>query len=38
MERGLPVVDAVLCTSCGICVEKCPTKVFKLVERDIVGT
>ncbi|MDO9099399.1 MAG: 4Fe-4S dicluster domain-containing protein [Caldisericota bacterium] len=38
MERGLPVVDAVVCTSCGICVEKCPTKVFKLVERDIVGT
>ena len=36
MERGLPVVDEHLCTSCGTCVAKCPTKVFKLIEKDIV--
>jgi Na+-translocating ferredoxin:NAD+ oxidoreductase RNF subunit RnfB len=36
MEHGLPVVDEHLCTSCGICVAKCPTKVFKLIEKDIV--
>ncbi len=35
MEDGLPVVDYALCTSCNTCVEKCPTNVFKLYERDV---
>jgi RnfABCDGE-type electron transport complex B subunit len=32
MEGGLPVVDYELCDSCGECVRKCPTKVFRLLE------
>jgi RnfABCDGE-type electron transport complex B subunit len=31
MANGIPVVDNVLCTSCGTCVAKCPTKVMTLV-------
>jgi ferredoxin len=33
MENGIPVVDYAKCTSCGTCATKCPTKVFKLLER-----
>ena len=32
MDNGLPVVDYALCDSCGECVRKCPTKVFRLLE------
>lgn len=36
MENGIPVVDYSKCTSCGTCAAKCPTKVFKLLEKDVV--
>jgi Pyruvate/2-oxoacid:ferredoxin oxidoreductase delta subunit len=29
------VVDYTKCTSCGLCAEKCPTKTFKIFERDL---
>jgi ferredoxin len=32
MEGPLPVVSYTACDSCGICVEKCPTGVFRLLE------
>ncbi|MDR2965532.1 MAG: RnfABCDGE type electron transport complex subunit B [Treponema sp.] len=35
METHIPVVDISKCNSCGICAEKCPTKVFKVIERDL---
>jgi ferredoxin len=28
-------VDLAKCTSCGKCAEKCPSKVFKIIERDV---
>jgi ferredoxin len=31
------VVDYARCTSCGTCSEKCPTKVFKNLERDVLA-
>ena len=30
MENNLPVFDAELCTSCGICIEKCPVKILSV--------
>lgn len=36
MQNGIPVVDYTKCTSCNACVEKCPTKVFTLLERDVI--
>jgi Na+-translocating ferredoxin:NAD+ oxidoreductase RNF subunit RnfB len=38
MVNGLPVVDYAKCTSCGTCSEKCPTKGFKNLERDILAS
>ena len=35
MQKGIPMVDYGKCTSCGTCVSKCPTKVIKLLEKDI---
>jgi ferredoxin len=35
LSTHIPVVDLSKCTSCGTCVEKCPTKVFKIIEKDI---
>jgi Na+-translocating ferredoxin:NAD+ oxidoreductase RNF subunit RnfB len=35
MTNGIPIVDYEKCTSCGMCKEKCPTKVFKLLEKDV---
>jgi RnfABCDGE-type electron transport complex B subunit len=32
MADGLPVVDYGICDSCGECVKKCPTKVFRLIQ------
>jgi RnfABCDGE-type electron transport complex B subunit len=37
MQNGIPVVDYAKCTSCGTCTEKCPTKTFKLIERDVLA-
>jgi Na+-translocating ferredoxin:NAD+ oxidoreductase RNF subunit RnfB len=37
MQSGIPVVDYAKCTSCGTCTEECPTKVFKLIERDVLA-
>ena len=35
LSSNIPVVDYTKCNSCGTCAEKCPTKVFKIIERDI---
>ena len=32
MVNGIPVTDYAKCTSCGVCVEKCPTKCYVLLE------
>ncbi|MDL2229857.1 RnfABCDGE type electron transport complex subunit B [Treponema sp. OttesenSCG-928-L16] len=37
MENGIPVVDYEKCTSCGLCISKCPTKVFKMLQDDIIA-
>jgi Na+-translocating ferredoxin:NAD+ oxidoreductase RNF subunit RnfB len=37
MENGIPAVNYAKCTSCGTCASKCPTKVFKILERDIIA-
>jgi ferredoxin len=37
MVNGLPVVDWAKCSSCGTCTEKCPTKVFKILQRDVLA-
>jgi Na+-translocating ferredoxin:NAD+ oxidoreductase RNF subunit RnfB len=37
LQNGIPVVDYAKCTSCGACSEKCPTKVFKSFERDVLA-
>ncbi|MDR1100659.1 MAG: RnfABCDGE type electron transport complex subunit B [Treponema sp.] len=36
MQNSIPVVNDALCTSCGTCVAKCPTKVLKILEKDVV--
>jgi Na+-translocating ferredoxin:NAD+ oxidoreductase RNF subunit RnfB len=36
MQNAVPVIDYDLCNSCGACVEKCPTKVLKILEKDVV--
>jgi len=33
MQNGIPVTDYSKCTSCGGCVEKCPTKCYVLLEK-----
>jgi len=30
-EQGFPVISEILCTGCGICVKKCPTKAIKII-------
>lgn len=35
MENGLPVVDYTKCKSHAVCVAKCPTHVFKLLEKGV---
>jgi Na+-translocating ferredoxin:NAD+ oxidoreductase RNF subunit RnfB len=37
MVNGIPITDYTKCTSCGKCIEKCPTKVYKMLETDIMG-
>jgi RnfABCDGE-type electron transport complex B subunit len=34
-ENGLPAVDPVKCTACGICVRACPRGLFELFSEDI---
>jgi NAD-dependent dihydropyrimidine dehydrogenase PreA subunit len=29
------VIDSERCNSCGICAEKCPNMVLKIIEKDI---
>jgi ferredoxin len=36
MQNAVPVVNYALCNSCGTCVSKCPTKVLKILEKDVV--
>jgi Na+-translocating ferredoxin:NAD+ oxidoreductase RNF subunit RnfB len=36
MQNAVPVVNYALCTSCGTCVTKCPTKVLKILEKDVI--
>jgi Na+-translocating ferredoxin:NAD+ oxidoreductase RNF subunit RnfB len=36
MQNAVPVVNYALCNSCGTCVTKCPTKVLKILEKDVV--
>ena len=33
-ENGLPIVDEVKCTGCGICVKVCPRDIIQLIPRD----
>ncbi|MDR0495643.1 MAG: RnfABCDGE type electron transport complex subunit B [Treponema sp.] len=35
LRNNAPAVDWAQCDSCGTCVEKCPTKVFKIIEHDV---
>jgi len=37
MVNGIPVTDYDKCTSCGVCVQKCPTHAYKLLETDVMG-
>jgi formate hydrogenlyase subunit 6/NADH:ubiquinone oxidoreductase subunit I len=37
MANGIPVVDYSRCTACGTCTEKCPIKVIKLLQRDLIA-
>jgi Pyruvate/2-oxoacid:ferredoxin oxidoreductase delta subunit len=37
MVNGIPVTDYSKCTSCGVCVQKCPTKCYKMLETDVMG-
>jgi RnfABCDGE-type electron transport complex B subunit len=37
MANGVPVVDHSKCTACGTCTEKCPIKVMKLIQRDLLA-
>jgi formate hydrogenlyase subunit 6/NADH:ubiquinone oxidoreductase subunit I len=37
MVNGIPVTDYSKCTSCGVCVEKCPTKCYKIIQTDVTG-
>jgi RnfABCDGE-type electron transport complex B subunit len=37
MANGIPVVDYSRCTGCGTCTEKCPIKVMKLIQRDVIA-
>jgi Na+-translocating ferredoxin:NAD+ oxidoreductase RNF subunit RnfB len=36
LDTYIPVVDLEKCNSCGNCVQKCPSKVFKIIEQDII--
>jgi Na+-translocating ferredoxin:NAD+ oxidoreductase RNF subunit RnfB len=36
MQNHIPVVNHALCTSCGTCAAKCPTKAIKILEQDII--
>jgi Pyruvate/2-oxoacid:ferredoxin oxidoreductase delta subunit len=36
MRNAVPVVDYARCNSCGTCVTKCPTKVLKILEKDVI--
>jgi ferredoxin len=36
LDTHIPIVDLSKCTSCGKCAEKCPSKVFKIIERDVI--
>jgi len=38
MVNGIPVTAYAKWTSCGICVQKCPTKCYKMLETDVFGT
>jgi formate hydrogenlyase subunit 6/NADH:ubiquinone oxidoreductase subunit I len=31
-DRVLPTIDLALCTSCGLCVERCPTQAVEMVD------
>ena len=35
MVNGIPVVDYDKCTSCGVCIGKCPIKVLEFMPRDV---
>jgi len=37
LDTHIPVVDLAKCNSCRTCAEKCPSKVFKIIERDVLG-
>jgi Na+-translocating ferredoxin:NAD+ oxidoreductase RNF subunit RnfB len=37
LQNGIPVVDYARCTSCGTCSGKCPIKVFKNLEGDVLA-
>jgi len=37
LDTYIPVVDLSKCDSCGTCAEKCPSKVFKVIERAVLA-
>jgi ferredoxin len=36
MANGIPAIDYAACTGCGTCVTKCPIKVMKLIQEDVI--
>jgi Na+-translocating ferredoxin:NAD+ oxidoreductase RNF subunit RnfB len=36
MENGIPAVDYAKCSSCGTCASKCPTKIFKMLQYEVI--